>query len=399
MIDYQEGQHFVDGNTFAFETTHQAKLSRFFSVYFRPRFEMLIPNSGSTDINPLVQQFYTKFLYKNFEVQIGRDSLIWGQGAYGGLIFSNNARPLDMIKITTSKPFRHPWIFKHLGPSKYTFFVGNLGPEREFPYTFIYGFRASIRPAKILELGFNQTLFIGGEGSPAVSFFDPIGEFFFLRDGGLRGAGRNITDRRFGIDLRLRILPLRNMEWYFETMWDDFARETFHVNFTEQMGLITGLYFPLLLSDGSLDMCIEYTHIPPILYRHIIWTSGYVLNQRLLGSEVGPDGDQIQVRLRKDFENDTELELNFMYENRDSDIYTQSQNSQGGVNRVIKISNNPSEYRWRAEVGSSKLIQKNVKINVRLGYERVKNFNFSVGDDEDNFLINTGITYNFNYGE
>lgn len=385
LTAYSEGRHYVDGNTLGLETTHAAKLTPYLSLYARPRFEILFPSNGSTEFNPLFQQVYAKFAYRNFELEVGRDSLIWGQGEFGGLMFSNNARPLDMIKMTSSAPFFHPWIFRYLGPSKYTFFIANLGPEADFPYAFLFGIRASARPVSFLELGFNHTIIMGGDGAPAIKWFDPISEFFFVRRGGVRGQGSQLADHRFGIDWRLRIPWMRNSEWYFEALWDDFGRETISANITEQMGFTSGFYIPRMTPDGWADLRLEYSHIPPVFYRHGTWRSGYSLNRNLLGLDGGPDNDEIDLRLGFNLDRNHRLRFDFIYRNTDNDTYTQSLSSNGAPDRVVKIADGPTEHRFQAQTRWSWDITENFGLEIGIGYERALNFNFSKPDDRNNF--------------
>ena len=114
LVAYREGRHYADGGTFALESVHWAT-SQYFSIYAQPRFEGLIPGKGSSHADVRAQRLYGKFTLGNLEMEVGRDSLIWGSGEHGGVLASNNARNLDMVKISNDSPFVHPWIFKFWG--------------------------------------------------------------------------------------------------------------------------------------------------------------------------------------------------------------------------------------------------------------------------------------------
>ncbi len=393
LVNYQEGRHYVDGSNLGLETTHSAQLSRYLSLYARPRLEFLLPNTGNSEVKPLAQQLYGKFAFRNFELEAGRDSFVWGQGENGGLMFSNHARPVDMIKLTTSGPFYHPWIFKYLGPSKYTFFVANLGPEREFPYATLYGIKGSIKPFSIFEFSLHHTILLGGDGSPSGNWHQPIEEFFFFRNGGLTGrGGQNTSDHRFGGDLRLRIPPLRNLEWYFEATWDDVGRQTVLANITEQMALVTGVVLPWLSSGGRSDARIEYIRVPPVFYRHATWTSGYALNRNILGMANGPDTDEIHLVYQTEFNPTWQLRSEASYLNSDSNIYTQTSSTKGGPDQVIIASDQPTEHRFRLQWS---LTQKSLVLfetKYRLGFEHVENFNFMPDARSENLLFGVEFT-------
>ena len=180
LVAYREGRHYADGGTFALESVHWAS-SQYFSIYAQPRFEGLIPGEGSSHADVRAQRLYGKFTLGNLEMEVGRDSLIWGSGEHGGVLASNNARNLDMVKISNDSPFVHPWIFKYLGPSKYTFFVADLGSSYVYSDAYLYGFAASFKPASFLEIGIEHQITVGGKGAPEVSFGDLVKEFFTLR--------------------------------------------------------------------------------------------------------------------------------------------------------------------------------------------------------------------------
>jgi hypothetical protein len=57
----------------------------------------------------------------SFEAGGGRESLWWGPGFNGSMLFSPNTRPFDLIKIGAAEPFTLPWVFQYLGPLKLTY--------------------------------------------------------------------------------------------------------------------------------------------------------------------------------------------------------------------------------------------------------------------------------------
>ncbi|MBI3540617.1 MAG: hypothetical protein HY073_00470, partial [Deltaproteobacteria bacterium] len=201
----------MDGNTLGLETTHRAKLSKYFSLYARPRFEVLIPKDEINDVNIDAQQLYGKWAYKNFKIEVGRDSLIWGQGEYGGLILSNNARPMDMVSLGTDSPFILPWFLKYLGPTSFKVFFANLGSRSDFNNIILSGYKWSILPVSFFELGLNHVVMMGGDGTTGPGFFEAIGEFtgFLSAATGNKRITNIFTNRLFSVEGRLTLPPLR----------------------------------------------------------------------------------------------------------------------------------------------------------------------------------------------
>ncbi len=397
LIAHHEGLDFADGNNLSLETIHRAMLSKYFSFLFRPHLRLLVPNTDETEVRFVVQDLYGKFNISNFELEAGRDHLIWGQSESGGFLFTNNARSLDMIKISNDSPFLHPWIFKYLGPSKYTFFVANLGPERIFKDSFLYGFKVTIKPVHFLELGLSESVVIGGEGAPNLSFFDPLIELFPVNKIGRNAQFEDKSDHLFGFfDMRFTIPPLRNTVFYFESAFDDSPLRAFgHPDdFWDETSMMFGLQIPRLTSGGRANLTMEYRHMPGWSYRHSNWITGYTLNRELIGDPLGPDGDSLMIKADIDLAADKTLRTSFSYENRDSDFFGQTTDPDtGGNDEVIRIQNNPTEHQFRFMTSLFWRIKPWLNLQPQLGYEHVVNFNFNRGDSRENFL--GGFSLNF----
>src|SRR6266478_6274242 len=64
--------------------------------------------------------------FENWQVTFGKQSLWWGPGDGGPMMFSDNVEPINMFRISRISPFRLPSILKFLGPIRMEFFVGQL---------------------------------------------------------------------------------------------------------------------------------------------------------------------------------------------------------------------------------------------------------------------------------
>jgi len=383
LTSYMEGRPLADGNSLTIETSHSAALSRYFSVYAAPRFDVLDTRNGSTNVQARVQALYGKFSFRNIEIEAGRDSLIWGHGEYGGVLASNNAGNLDMVKLSNDSPFVHPSVFKYLGPSKYTFFVAKLGSYFVPKNGYLYGFSASYKPLPFLEIGFKHQINVGGDGVPDVDFGQKIRELFFFR--GVPHSAQESMDNREGFDVRVQIPQLRNAVVYAEGIFEDFGRDSFWLQFTEMMGFSSGIYFPLLTADGSDDLRIEFEHSPAVYGRHFMYVSGLSLDDRLRGSELGPDGKGLHVIWRRSFRPTAQFRGETHYEDRGNDLYTQRP-SPNGADKVIKLTDNPKERRFRLVSSLDWELGSGLTVRPIFGYERVGNYDFEDGVGRNNFL-------------
>ncbi|HSA59665.1 MAG TPA: capsule assembly Wzi family protein, partial [bacterium] len=390
---YREGRRYPDGHQLALETEHRLRAGRFFSFYLRPRLQFDVTHGGDASVHPYVQQLYAKFAVPHFELLAGRDSIEWGQGEFGGILLSNNARPLDMIKVSNPSPSILPWIFRYIGPIRYTLFAANLGPEREFPHSFLTGFKVNLKPVSFFEVGLSQLVMMGGDGSPSLSFGRAVSEFFGFR-GNTRGV-ENVANRETGFDFRFYLPFLRNTQLYWELQFEDVYHDrTFMI--TDLANHQAGIYIPRLNNEGTMALRLEYRHGSPYFYRHGTFRTGMALNGRLWGDELGPQADGAYVTFTHDPSERLRLTWNFRYERRDGDVLLELLDPDGGNRRLTVVTPAPAEHRIAAHIRGDYLVRPlNPKIRLRLelGYERILSFNFVQGDGRNGFL--TGASARF----
>ena len=254
---------------------------------------------------PAVNQFrlldtYVAVNLENWQVSFGKQSLWWGPGSGGPLLFSNNAEPIYMLRISRAMPFKLPTVFAWLGPVRTEFFVGKLSGHRFPPRPFVHGQKFSFKPTENLEFGFSRTVIFGGVGHPLTprsflrSLFSPA----------TSGAPPDPGDRRFGFDFTYRIPGLR--KWlvvYNDALTDDDPP----LRTLRRSAMRPGIYLPQIPRLPKLDFRAEavYTDIPGTPTRRIIpgkyfyWNGqyhdGYTNKGNLLGSWVGRAGRGIQL--------------------------------------------------------------------------------------------------------
>lgn len=390
LTAYHEGRHYPDGHQFAVETEHHATLTRFFSVYARPRFQLEIRDNRDAQFHPFVQQLYGKFTTPHLEIEAGRDSLIWGQGEFGGILLSNNARPLDLIKVSNPSPTVLPWLFKYFGPLRYTFFVANLGPEREFPRSFLTGFKLSFKPASFVELGFDQIVMLGGEGAPGpLNVGNVFQEFFGFRVGDANVT--NLSNRQMGFDLRFFFPFLRNSQLYVDAQIEDLSSISYMMlNTTNYQA---GFYMPRLSNDGSTSLRLEYHHGSPYFARHAPFITGMALNRRILGDELGPQADGIYIKLYHEPSERLRMAFGFDYERRDGDILGQVFKSNGDRDRLVAITGVPAEHRIRPSFEGQYHFSDRILWKTDLQYQFTQNFNFVAKDTRSGFLMMSSVRF------
>lgn len=394
LVAYQEGRHFADGHTFSLETDHWVKLSRYFSAEFRPDFRFMHGRDANDRAGFYVQNLYGRFVFDNLAIKMGRDNLVWGQGEHGGHLLTNNARPLDAIQLSNDSPFYHPGLFKYLGPSRYSFFIANMGPEREYPYTFLTGWKVSIKPFSFLELGGANTYYLGGDGAPALEWYDPAVEFFMGRIG---IGSRNVADHRISGEFRLFIPPWRNGQIYGEASFEDAGWGLFILSPTywvDTSAYLLGAYIPLLDSSGRLSLRIEYEHLSPIFGRHETWSSGHSLNRYLMGSALGPDSDRLALDLRFGIRPASSLDLSLAWEESDNDTVNKIYDSASQAD-YRSLDDGVLERRFRGVLSWEERFLSCYELKTYFGLERVVSVNFNPVENGHGFLLGLALKTNY----
>jgi hypothetical protein len=248
---------------------------------------------------------YVKLERWNIELEVGRDSLWWGPGFHGALILSNNARPLDMVKLSSAEAFVLPWIFRYLGPFKVTWFLGQLEEDRDFPHAKVAGLRLNFAPASWAEVGLSRVMQFGGEGRPSPDVGDIprlLGARTSTQEGGIDDPTN--TNEVYAIDVAFvirgvdRLVPLaRTVQLYAEYGFENLGGgPSGRTPYPARGAALVGLYVPDLFLSAQADLRVEYTNLSRIWYIHSIYTSGFTLDGRVLGHQVGGDAESLYVR-------------------------------------------------------------------------------------------------------
>jgi hypothetical protein len=279
-----------------------------------------LPGIAPGTPTPAVQQLrlldaYVGLTFSNWELSFGPQSLSWGPGAGGALLFSDNAPPINMFRVNRVAPLTIPLVSRFLGPMRLEFFFGQLtghhfvgepnssaegsyGQElRSQPY--IHGQRFSFKPTRNFEFGFSRTTIMGGPGVPLT-----LGTFknsLFGLGNGLPGSASDPGDRRSGMDWSYRLPKLRDwLTFYGDAFTDD---EFSPIAYWDRSAFRAGLYLSHFPRVPKLDLRVEgvYTDLPvggPIghgfFYSNTRFRDGYTNEGSLMGNWIGRDGQGAQ---------------------------------------------------------------------------------------------------------
>src|SRR2546427_1472399 len=202
------------------------QLGDFLTFYVQP--ELLLNEDYSA---ARLATGYLKLTLFNVELLVGRDSLAWGPGDHNGLILSNNAAPLDQVRLGSAEPFVLPWIGQWVGPMKALIFLAQLEERRDHPHAKLSGMRLTFAPASFLELGVNRAVLFDGS-NPSLPLSKYPAAIVNPGFGDVRARPEERTDNLFGVDAEVRLrnvdryfLPSRDLRLYGEFYWDDTCGE------------------------------------------------------------------------------------------------------------------------------------------------------------------------------
>jgi hypothetical protein len=260
---------------------------------------------------------YVGLNFDNWQVTFGQQSLWWGPGNGGPMLFSNNAPPIKMIRINRIQPLKLPSFLHWLGPMRTEFFFGQLagqeflltpsGPVGQYgqsldPQPFIHGQMISFKPTPNFEFAFFRTTIFGGPGYPLTTH--RLISSLFTTGNEAAGGPSKPGDRRSGLSFSYRLPGLHNwLSLYGDGFTDDEFSPIAYMNVSAWHA---GMYLSHVPHVSRLDFRVEgvYTDVPGgvaantknpgSFYQNGTWRSGYTNNGDIIGSWIGRGGQGAQ---------------------------------------------------------------------------------------------------------
>jgi hypothetical protein len=254
---------------------------------------------------------YVTWNFDNWQLSFGKQSMWWGPGQSGAMVFSDNAEPVNMARLDRTQPLPLPGFLKILGPMRLQMFIGRLSGQQfehvgnnyfgtygqqlsDQPY--VMGQKVSFKLTPNLEIGVSRTSVFGGPEFALTPrrlwevFFSPSTSNSIAHDPG---------DRRTGFDFSYRIPGFRKwLTLYNDAMAED---EINPIAYPRRSAMNPGIYMPQLPKLPHMDFRAEaaYTDLPGLrlsdyFYWNIKYNSGYTNDGHLMGNWVGRQGKALQ---------------------------------------------------------------------------------------------------------
>jgi membrane-associated phospholipid phosphatase len=269
---------------------------------------------------------YVGLNFSNWQITFGPQTLWWGPSLGGPLMFSDNAAPVNMLRINRVSPFKLPSVLGWLGPWRVESFLGQLtghdfvfqtdtGLVGQFGQSlgrqpFLDGSRLSFKPLPDFELGLSLTVVFAGGPTPltAHTFFHSYSPSLGSQ-GGVPGNSTDPGDRRSGLDFTLRVPGVKDgLSFYSEAFVED---EYSPIAYWRNAATWSGLYLAQVPKLNKLDLRVEagYTDLPSglqngtsqshysngIFYSNVRYPDGsYANDGYLLGNWMGRESQGVQ---------------------------------------------------------------------------------------------------------
>ena len=295
------------------------------------------PATGQASVNQFaVLDAYVGLMFSNWQLSFGRQSLWWGPGDGGPLIFSDNAAPLNMFRINRVTPFKLPSILGWLGPMRLEFFLGQLSGQQFVnvnsnidgsflhtlhPQPMIHGERFTFKPTQNFEFGFSRTVIFAGQGLPfTLRSFE---KSLFSSSTSNTASGNQVDpgDRRSGMDWTYRVPKLRDwVTFYGDAFADD---QISPIAYWDRSAIRAGMFFPHLPGIPKLDFRAEgvYTDLPAggalshgFFYYNTRYVNGYTNQGQLLASWIGRESQGAQGWANYWFSGRNRLQFNYRHQ-------------------------------------------------------------------------------------
>lgn len=307
-----------------------------------------------------------------WQASFGKQSL-WLGPTQDPYLFSDNAEPIYMLRVSQTSPRKLPGILGLLGPYRLNLFVGKLTGQHYVNtqngsiafsqgrsltrQPLINGQKLTFKPTPNFEFGIGKTGLWGGPDFP-ITLGTTKNSLFST--GNAQGRLNDPGDRRATVDFSYRVPGLR--KWL--VLYDDsFSEDEISpLGYPQQSAHNAGFYMPQLPRLPKLDFRVEaaYTNVQDFLqplgggffYWNARYLDGYTNKGNIMGNAtVGRQGIAYRGSSTYWFASDRTVRLGYRSEEADSDflkgghlkdVYLQSEWS---FNKAVSLSSFV-QYEW-----------------------------------------------------
>jgi membrane-associated phospholipid phosphatase len=350
------------------------------------------PNIPTSVINHFqLLDAYIAMNIENWQLSFGKQSLWWGPGEGGPFMFSDNAEPVTMFRISRVSPFKLSSILGWMGQTRVEFFMGQLAGH-EFIFDemagfvgqsgrpldrqpLIHGEKISFKPTPNLEFSVCETTVFAGGPTP-LNWHNLIKSYT-----GFTVTNADITDPRSGVDFTYRVPWVRKwLTFYGDAFTED---EYSPLSYPRKSAFQGGIYMPRIPGFPKLDLRFEGgSTVPPdfpechgCFYTNTRFPDGSYMNRgNLMGSWLGRAGQGEQAWSTYWLSSRNTIQFHYRHQKMSGDYLPQGGTvNDGGVKADIWLSNTTKlsgsmQYeKWNIPV-LDPLVRSNVTTSIELSF-------------------------------
>ncbi|HZW40011.1 MAG TPA: capsule assembly Wzi family protein [Ignavibacteriaceae bacterium] len=270
---------------------------------------------------------YIKINKSIFDVEFGRERILWGTGYLNKTVLSDNPQMFDFLKIgikykKLSYDFIHGWLVQS---AYYRAIDSFLTKEKQSKYIAIS--RLGYQPINNLSLGISQIIIYGNRPFEA-AYLNP----FLFWESAQRSL--NDLDNSF-LTLDSRFKPMDGLELNAGIMFDDLNFDKFSKsqwsNYSNGLIWQSGAYLTSPLMPSNINLKLEYQQIRPYMFSHPGYPDvlSYSNNGYLLGVSQQPNSAMLSLGL--EYLITSRLNINFRY-----DYYLHGSNRYDSTGKLIE---------------------------------------------------------------
>ena len=373
----QEGRPCGTGAGLVSELDSSVGYGRWASAFTR----VLLPvGSENYRQGPELERGYVNGELGPVAAEAGRDVLVIGPGVHAQMLLGENTAPLDLVRLSTSHPLKIPRVpiaVEALAA------VGRLRDPQKYHNTMLTVLRLQLDLFDQFELGASHLLELEGDGAPHLGFGDFIAEHFSRKTD--RSDG-DYSNRRISFDGTYTMKFLLGARVYYELAFEDLRKEIVDA-WVYDGDHLAGIDFPVLTKQGKHGLTIEYQHIGIRSQSHTRYTYGMTNVGLTLGTPLGPDSWSLYAAVRVDLPT-VRLWPWVEIVRRSSDIYTTID-----YGPIYRSSYGTEETRGRLGLHAQTILPHGLRVDARVLYEHVTNYEFNSGSNRDNGGFEATLTW------
>ncbi|MEO2069364.1 MAG: capsule assembly Wzi family protein [Desulfurobacteriaceae bacterium] len=385
---YKEGYLLDSGLNGRFRFSSEMRFSNYL-FYLEPEYKR-----GGLELN----RGYVTRNFKGVNILLGKDTVWYGNGENGDLLFTNNIKPWLMLKVEMDSSKRLPGLLSILGEWRFSTFLSRLEKERVRSYAKVWGMRLAWKPIKNFEIAGSRAIQFGGSGRPDYKSLKDIWYLFLAKDENVRDPSEDAhyydNNQLASIEItwylnflrKWKFQPFKGGKLYYVYAGDDAIKPEgpFGLPVPTAAVHIIGTS----LTTGYTRVIVEYAETVDETarwYTHHMYPDGYTYEGFIIGHAMGGDSRNYFFKVERDFDF---ASLSFSFDRRLHGIVDYPSDEEENIFSVSGVKRLNIDSFFYLKTFSAKLY-------FSLTFDKVENFGGVQDEDKNILLLSSSLSFQF----